>query len=69
MNISRNAQPQHFKPGEVAPFSGQYALIDASGEKTGEERTVVRGEPFPPSPTIGMQYALSDASKNGAGRK
>ena len=69
MNISQKAQTQRFKPGEVAPFSGQYALIDASGERTAEERTIVRGEPFPPAPTTGMQYAPSDASKNGAGRK
>lgn len=59
---------EHFRPGQPAPHSGQYELVGPSGERTGEERTVVRGEPLPPTPQPGMQYVLSDPSKNGAGR-
>ena len=58
-----------FKPGQTAPYSGQYELVGPSGEKTGEERTVVRGEPLPPTPLSGMRYVLFDPSNNGAGRK
>jgi len=58
---------EQFKPGQAAPYSGQYELLGPSGEHTGEERTVVRGEPLPPTPEPGMQYVLSDPSHNGAG--
>lgn len=63
----KNPRSDHFKPGEIAPHSGQYELVGPSGEKTGEERTVVRGEPLPPTPLSEMSYVLSDPSKNGAG--
>lgn len=64
----QKAGREHFKPGQPAPHSGQYELVGPAGEQTGEERTVVRGEPLPPTPLPGMQYVLSDPSKNGAGR-
>ena len=64
-----NPLPDHFKPGQTAPCSGQYELVGPSGERTGEERTVVRGEPLPPTPLSGMGYVLSDRTKNGAGRE
>jgi hypothetical protein len=38
-----------FKPGEKAPRSGQYRIRGPGGKKE-PERTVVRGEPFPPNP-------------------
>ena len=62
-----NPRREHFRPGQTAPYSGQYELVGPSGEKTGEERTVVRGEPFPPTPLSGMLYVLCDPSNNGAG--
>lgn len=58
----------HFKPGQSAPRSGQYGLIGPRGGQTGTERTVVRGEPLPPTPKAGMTYILTDPTKNGAGR-
>lgn len=64
-----NPRPEHFKPGQAAPYSGQYELVGPSGEQPGEERTVVRGEPLPPTPQAGMQYVLSDPSNNAAGGK
>lgn len=57
-----------YKPGQTAPRSGQYGLIGPRGGHTGTERTVVRGEPLPPTPKPGMGYVLADASKNGAGK-
>jgi hypothetical protein len=56
-----------YKPGEIAPRSGQYEIVGPLGEKTGKERTVVRGEPFPPTPERGQGYVLKDPTKNRAG--
>ena len=57
------------KPGTPAPRSGQYEQVGSRGGRTGEERTVVRGEPLPPTRKPGMGYRLVDPTKNGAGRK
>jgi len=38
------------KPGAKAPRSGQYEIIGPRGGRTGDERTVTRGEPLPPHP-------------------
>lgn len=42
------------KPGTTAPRSGQYEQVGPRGGRTGEERTVTRGEPLPPTPKPGM---------------
>ena len=34
------------KPGTAAPRSGQYEQVGPRGGRTGEERTVTRGEPL-----------------------
>ena len=57
-----------YKPGETAPFSGQYEIIGPRGGRTGQERTVVKGEPLPPTPTGGLGYKLIDRTKNKSGR-
>jgi hypothetical protein len=57
-----------YKPGQKAPRSGQYEIMGPRGGSTGKERTVVRGEPLPPTPKSGQGYRLADATKNGAGR-
>jgi len=49
---------KNLKPGQEAPFSGQYEIIGSRGGHTGTERTVVKGEPLPPSPSKGMTYRL-----------
>lgn len=59
---------KRFKPGETAPASGQYEIIGPRGGHTGEERTVVRGEPMPPTPQPGQTYEISDRTKNKSGR-
>ena len=53
-----------FKPGEKCQASGQYIIVDPSGNKTGDERTVVKGEPFPPTPRSGEHYKLVDKTKH-----
>ncbi|MDI6711022.1 MAG: hypothetical protein QME76_10155 [Bacillota bacterium] len=51
------------KPGELAPKSGQYEIVGPRGGTTGAERTVVREEPFPPTPKPGMTFTLVDPTK------
>ncbi len=58
-----------YKPGETAPFSGQYEIIGPRGGKTGTERTVVKGEPFPPTTEKGQSYHITDRTKNKSGGK
>ena len=53
------------KPGQTAPQSGQYEQIGPRGGNTGNERTVTRGEPLPPTPKPGMGYRLVDPTKHG----
>lgn len=55
------------KPGQTATRSGQYEQIGPRGGRTGEERTVTRGEPLPPTPKPGMSYRLVDPTKHKSG--
>lgn len=57
------------KPGEKATKSGQYEIVGPRGGRTGEERTVVKGEPLPPTPKPGQTYRISDPTKNKSGRR
>ena len=57
-----------FRPGQKAPASGQYEILGPRGGDTGKERTVVRGEPLPPTPKPGQQYHIVDRTKNKSGR-
>ena len=50
------------KPGEPAPYSGQYQQIGPRGGK-GPERTVVRNEPLPPTPKPRTTYDLVDRTR------
>ena len=56
------------KPGQTATRSGQYEIIGPRGGRTGEERTVTRGEPLPPPPERGQRYRLVDPTKQKSGR-
>ena len=55
-------------PGTKAPASGQYEIIGPRGGRTGVERTVVKGEPLPPTPNPNEGYRIVDRTKNGSGR-
>jgi len=57
-----------YKPGHEAPRSGQYEQLGPRGGGTGNERTVTRGEPLPPTPKPGMEYKLVDPTKHKGGR-
>lgn len=52
------------KPGEKADTSGQYERIGPRGGKTGQEVTVVKGEPLPPTPRPGETYIIKDKTKH-----
>lgn len=53
-----------YSPGTRAPRSGQYAIVGRRGGSTGKERTVVRGEPLPPTPKRGQKFVLVDPTKH-----
>lgn len=54
-----------YKPGEKVPQSGQTEIVGPRGGKTGAgERTVVKGEPFPPTPKPGQKHVIVDPTKH-----
>lgn len=63
MFMARESRPIH-KSGQRAPRSGQYPVVGPRGGHTGEERTVTRGEPFPPTPEKGQGYGSPDVTKH-----
>lgn len=65
--MSRKNDGKNLKPGTTAPHSGEYQIIGPRGGK-GQERTVVKDEPLPPTPTKGSTYNLVRPARNGAGR-
>lgn len=52
------------KSGTKAKTSGQYEIVGPRGGGTGKERTVVKGEPLPPTPQAGQGYILKDKTKH-----
>lgn len=58
---------KHYKPGSTAPRSGQYEIVGNRGGLTGNERTVTKGEPLPPTPKQGQTYILVDKTKHRKG--
>jgi hypothetical protein len=55
---------KQLKPGQIAPVSGQYEIVGPRGGRTGNERTVTKGEPMPPTPEKGQQYIIVDKTKH-----
>jgi hypothetical protein len=53
-----------FKPGQKVPKSSQAEIIGPRGGRTGQERTVVKGERFPPTPKPGQTYQIADPTKH-----
>jgi hypothetical protein len=62
------SMPKSYKPGQEAPKSGQVGIVGPKGGLTSAERTVVKGEPMPPTPKSGQSYVYVDHTKNGSGR-
>ena len=53
------------KPGNIARESGQYEIVGPHGGNAGgKERTVVKGEPLPPTPKPGQGYKLADRTRH-----
>jgi len=53
-----------FEPGDVAPISGEYQIVNEEGKVPpilrGGKCRVAKGEQFPPTPTPGQKYKLVD---------
>lgn len=47
-----------YRPGQTAPVSGIYEIVDDRGKATGAERAVAKGDPFPPTAEAGYGYRL-----------
>ena len=47
-----------FRPGETAPQSGQYKMIDENGEVINTV-DLQKGQTFPPTPTSSSYYELA----------
>ena len=58
-----------YKSGEISPGSGQVEIVGPRGGRTGKERTVVKGEPFPPTEKKGQKFVPVDGTKNKSGFK
>jgi len=59
------ADKELFKPGEIVPDSGQAEIRGPRGGETRYgERTVTKGEPFPPTPEPGLTYKIVDQTKH-----
>jgi hypothetical protein len=56
-----------FRPGEIAPRSGQCRETGPRGGR-GREVTVVKGEPLPPTTAPNRTCKLVDPTKNLSGR-
>lgn len=46
---SKTTGGSHYKPGQSAPYSGQYAELGPRGGNTGREVTGVKGKTLPPT--------------------
>lgn len=53
-----------YKPGELAPKSGQYELTGSRGGSKGVEITSTKGNPLPPTTETGLRYRLVDPTKH-----
>ena len=60
---------QTLKPGERASKSGQYEIVGPRGGRTGDERTVTRKEPMPPTPEKGQRFILADPTKHRSSKR
>ena len=50
------------KAAERAPRSGWHEMVGPRAGSNGHERTMVRGEPLPPTSKLGRSYALRAGS-------
>ena len=53
-----------YRPGEISLVSCQAEIINAIGNPTGIERTIVKGKRFPPTPKKRQKYRVVDVTKH-----
>lgn len=56
------------KPGEKAPASGQYVPTGPRGGQGGNETTIVKDKPLPPTPKPNQTWVIVDRTKNKSGK-
>ena len=56
-----------YKPGQTAPYSGQYGLVGPRGGKIAHEITLAKHKTFPPTQKAGQQYVKNDPTHNKSG--
>ena len=67
--MANKPQNPSFKPGQIAPASGQYLEVGPKGGTVGRrEVTSVKGEPLPPTTQRGSSYRIVDRTRNQSGR-
>ena len=52
-----------YRPGQKAPFSGIYEVINVLGAPVGQTRPIDAGNVFPPVSNTGEQYRLKQEVK------
>lgn len=62
------AQKERFRPGQPVPDSGIVNIINARGEKTGDQRTVNTDERFPPTPKKRQTYEFATLTRHKKGK-
>lgn len=60
--------PASGKPGSKAPASGQYVPVGPRGGKGGNEVTIVKDKPMPPTPKPNQTWIIVDPTKNESGK-
>ena len=58
------SSPNKIKPGQKAPESGQYIIVNRLGNKIGLEVTAIKGKRMPPTDKSGQGYILVDKTKH-----
>lgn len=56
-----------YKPGQTAPYSGQYGIVGPRGGKISKEITMPKGKTFPATDKPGQKYYLEDPTNNKSG--
>lgn len=56
------------KPGSKAPASGQYVPVGPRGGQAGNEVTIIKDKPLPPTPGPNQSWKIVDPTDNKSGK-